>query len=226
MPARDAASRTAIVAGGSGLVGRALLALLLAELRYRQVHLLLRRAVDDLPANDRLHRHLVDFDRLSDPMPAAGDVYCCLGTTLKVAGSEAAFRRVDFDAVVEVARAARVRGAERIAVVSSLGANARSRVFYNRVKGEMEDAIQQLGYPSVVIAQPSLLAGDRAALGQPPRLVEQWALHLLRPVIGLMPRKLRPIVAATVAQAMLQAVLDGRPGVRVLGSNEMQSSGA
>lgn len=89
-----------------------------------------------------------------------------LGTTIKIAWSEAAFRRVDFDFVVNIARAARTAGATRLAVVSAVGADPTSRIFYNRVKGEMQVAVMQLGYESVVIAEPSLLLGDRAALGQ------------------------------------------------------------
>ena len=111
--------------------------------------------------------------------PPVDDVFITLGTTIKVAGSQAAFRQVDFAFVVNTARAARVAGATRLAVVSALGADAKSRVFYNRVKGEMEAAIAQLGYKSVVIAQPSLLLGDRAALGQPVRSSEVWAARLL-----------------------------------------------
>jgi uncharacterized protein YbjT (DUF2867 family) len=125
-------------------------------------------------ADRKLQVHQVDFARLP-ALPAVDDVYVALGTTIKVAGSRAAFRQVDFDFVVDTARAARAAGATRLAVVSAMGADARSRVFYNRVKGEMEAAIAQLGYESVVIARPSLLLGDRAALGQPARSGETWA---------------------------------------------------
>jgi uncharacterized protein YbjT (DUF2867 family) len=107
-------------------------------------------------------------------------------------------------------------------VVSALGADAQSRVFYNRVKGEMQQAVAQLGYESVVIAQPSLLSGDRAALGQPTRAGEEWAMRLLRPVMGLVPSGVRPIEAETVARALLNATLAGRPGVHILSSREMQ----
>ena len=144
-------------------------------------------------------------------------------STIKVAGSEAAFRAVDFDLVVGVARAARGAGARRLAVVSALGANARSSIFYNRVKGEMETAIAQLGYESVVIAQPSLLLGDRTALGQPARSGEVWAERLLRPLGSIVPKALRPIPASAVATAMLTAILEAKPGVRVLKSGAMQA---
>jgi uncharacterized protein YbjT (DUF2867 family) len=107
--------------------------------------------------------------------------------------------------------------------VSAFGADARSRVFYSRVKGEMQVAIAQLGYESVVIAQPSLLLGDRAALGQPARSGEVWAARLLEPLGWMLPKVLRPIPARAVASALLAAILDAKPGVRVLKSGAMQA---
>jgi len=221
-----AASRSALLAGSTGLIGRALLPLLLQDERYARVHALLRRPVPGIADHPKLQLHQVDFANLPDTLPRCDDVYIALGTTIKTAGSQAAFRAVDFDAVVDTARAARRAGATRLAVVSALGADAASRVFYNRVKGEMQQAIAALGYESVLIAQPSLLAGDRAALGQPTRAGEEWAMRLLRPVMGLVPRSIRPIEAATVARAMLRATLaDNAAGLRFLSSAEMQRLG-
>src|SRR4029453_7197705 len=155
--------------------GRALLPMLLASKYYQRVHVLLRRTPPDIKASAKLRIHQVDFARLPAEFPKVDDVFIALGTTIKVAGSEAAFREVDFDFVVNTARAARAAGARRLAVVSALGADAKSRIFYNRIKGEMQVAIAQLGYESVVIAQPSMLLGDRAALKQPARMGEIWA---------------------------------------------------
>lgn len=126
---------------------------------------------------------------------------------------------------MNAARAARAAGAQRLAVVSALGADPNSRVFYNRVKGEMQAAVAALGFESVVIAQPSLLIGDREALGQPARSGEVWAARLLRPVMGLVPAAVRPIEARSVAQAMLNAMLDAQPGQRMLSSAQMQALG-
>ncbi len=216
--------RTAWLAGASGLIGTALLPLLLSSPHYAQVHVLLRRpgALGALASHPRLQVHLVDFAKLPADLPAADDVYIALGTTIKVAGSEAAFRQVDFDFVVNTARTARAQGAQRLAVVSSLGANTASRVFYNRVKGEMQTAIGGLGFASVAIAQPSLLLGDRAALGQPTRAGEVWMTRLLGPLMGLVPASMRPISASAVASALLQATLAGEPGVHILTSRAMQ----
>ena len=222
MTASDSTPRTALLAGATGLVGAALLALLRDNPRYAHTHVLLRRALPGLNADARVTPHLIDFSRLPDPLPTVDDVFIALGTTIKVAGSEAAFRRVDFDHVVATARAARAAGARRLAIVSALGADAHSRVFYNRVKGDMQAAVTQLGYESVVFAQPSLLIGDRATLGQPTRRAEVWITRMLTPVMGLVPRGVRPIQAGAVARALLAATLASRPGVRILSSSDMQ----
>ena len=223
-PRSASGKRIALLAGATGLIGRALLPLLVASDRHRAVHVLLRRAVPGIEPDRKLTLHRVDFAHLPEPFPAVNDVFIALGTTIKVAGSQAAFRHVDFDFVVNTARAARAAGATRLAVVSALGADARSRVFYNRVKGEMQAAVAALGYESVVIAQPSLLMGDRAALGQPLRPGEVWGARLLAPVMGLIPKSVRPVEAGTVAKAMLAASLVGEPGVHLLGSGQMQDS--
>jgi uncharacterized protein YbjT (DUF2867 family) len=218
-PRGRSAARTALLAGATGLIGRELLPLLQA--RYAQTHVLVRRQPAVATADARSTLHVVDFAQLPG-LPAVDDCYIALGTTIKVAGSQAAFRAVDFDYVVNTARAARAAGATRLAVVSALGADTGSAVFYNRVKGEMQAAIAALGFESVVIAQPSLLLGDRAAIGQPVRTGEVWAARLLAPAMGLVPRSIRPIAAAKVASAMLAAMLDPQPGVRVLSSAQMQ----
>jgi uncharacterized protein YbjT (DUF2867 family) len=188
------------------------------------VHLLLRHRPPDIGASDKLQIHQVDFTRLPAAFPKVDDVFIALGTTIKIAGSEAAFRKVDFDFVVNVARAARAAGATRFAVVSAMGADPTSRIFYNRVKGEMETAVLQIGYESVVIAQPSMLLGDRAALGQLPRSAEIWAARLGAPLDWMMPKSVRPIPARAVASALLAAILGAKPGVRVLKSGAMQAS--
>ena len=198
MTSQAATKRTALLVGGTGLVGRALHSLLLASDRYRTVHLSVRRVASNLPPSAKLKVQEVDFAQLpNSALPAADDVFIPLGTTIKVAGSEHAFRQVDFDYVVNIARGALDVGAKRLAVVSAMGADPRSRVFYNRVKGEMEAAVAQLG----VIAQPWLLLGDRAALGQPARRAEDLATRFLGPVSWIVPRGVRPISASSVAAA-------------------------
>lgn len=214
---------TVLIAGASGLVGRALLAQLLDE-DHAAVHALLRREVADLPNSPRLSRHLVDFAHPA-ALAHADELYIALGTTIRAAGSKAAFRAVDFDAVVNVARAARAAGIERCAVVSALGANARSKVFYYLVKGEMERALHELHFERLVIARPSLLAGTREALGQRRRLGERLALSLLQPVSSLIPLSVRPIDAAVVARAMRLALRTDGLSRQVLESGALQRLG-
>jgi uncharacterized protein YbjT (DUF2867 family) len=210
--------RTALVAGASGLVGREILRGLLAHETVGTVHSLGRR---ELALSDpRLTQHRVDF-RALPALPKVDEVYLALGTTIKVAGSQEAFRAVDFEANLAVARAARAAGATRLGLVSAMGADAKSRLFYNRVKGEVEEALAGLGYECLVIARPSFLAGDRGSLGQPERGGEKLALRMsqwLRPII---PAKLRSIAAADVAAALLRNVPTAS-GTQVLLSDAMQ----
>lgn len=154
--------------------------------------------------------------------PAVDDVFIALGTTIKVAGSQQAFRAVDFDAVLALATAARAAGASRLGIVSAMGADATSPVFYNRIKGEMEQAVTQLGYDSVTFARPSLLAGDRDSLAQPARSGEKMALAAMRLFKPLIPANYRTIRAADVASALVRAVRAGQPGQHVLLSGDMQ----
>jgi uncharacterized protein YbjT (DUF2867 family) len=204
--------------GASGLVGKELLTLLCQSPRYGQVYSLVRRPTS--APHPKLSERVVDFEALP-AFPEVDDVLIALGTTLAVAGSEAAFRRVDHQYVVAVARAGLAAGAARLGLVSALGARDTSRVFYNRVKGEAERDVSALGYRSVTIVQPSLLLGDRDALGQPARRGEAWAQRLLGPLSGILPASFRPVPAGQVAAALLVAVEAGEPGVRRLSSREL-----
>ena len=213
-----AATRTVALAGATGLVGRAILEGLLADASVTAVHALGRREPE--VAHPKLTPHVVDFEALP-PLPPIDEVYLALGTTIKAAGSQAAFRAVDFDANLSVARAALAAGARHAGLVSAMGADAKSRVFYNRVKGELEEALAQLPFEGLVIARPSLLAGDRGALGQPVRTAEKVVLAVSRLLGPLVPANYRPVSAARVARALLARVPTSRGRV-VLLSGEMQ----
>ena len=214
----------ALLAGATGLIGRAVAAQWAATVPPpARLHLLVRRAE---PAGARQMVQVVDFAQLP-ALPPARTAFCCLGTTIKTAGSKAAFRAVDHTAVLAYARAAQAAGVQCFAVVSALGADARSGTFYNRVKGEMEAELATLGFAQLVIARPSLLSGDRAALAQAPRLGERLALALTAPLAPLIPKAWRPIEADTVARALLRATADANTrGVRVLESAALQDLGA
>jgi uncharacterized protein YbjT (DUF2867 family) len=207
------------VAGATGLVGRAVLNRLLAADFYAVVHAVGRHP----PAlqHPRLVAHPVaTFDSLV--LPAVDDVYIALGTTLAVAGSREAFAAVDRDIVVKIAEAAGATGATRIGVVSAMGADSGSRVFYNRVKGEMEAAVCRMDFKTVVFARPSLLAGDRASLAQRPRPAEKLAQLITGSLNPLLPLNYRSIDAEKVAGALVTAVQTMGPGRHVLLSGSLQ----
>ena len=214
-------NRVALVAGATGLVGREILAILLADKRYSRVHVLGRRKTD--LQHPKLEQHVVDFARLP-ALPAIDDVFIALGTTIKVAGSQEAFRAIDFDAVLAVARTGIAAGATKLGAISALGANPESSVFYSRVKGEAEQALAQCGYRSLVLARPAMLAGDRESLGQAARPGERMGLALTRALRPLIPANYRSIAAADVAAALVKAVRESQAGVHYLESGAMQGA--
>ncbi|MEY4767332.1 MAG: hypothetical protein RI907_4005 [Pseudomonadota bacterium] len=209
--------RTALLAGATGLVGSHILQALLADANVAQVVVLARRPLT--LSHPKLLVTVVAFDRLP-ALPPVDEAYLALGTTIKVAGSQAAFKAVDVDANLAVARAAVAAGARRVGVVSAVGASAGSGVFYNRMKGELEDALKALPLQALVIAQPSLLLGDRSTLAQPARLGERLAMPLMRLVAPLLPGIYRPVQAQAVAQALVATVPQAQ-GVCVLNSGQM-----
>ncbi|HUN92663.1 MAG TPA: NAD(P)H-binding protein [Burkholderiaceae bacterium] len=210
--------RKVVIAGASGLVGSSLLQGLLDDASVAEVHALGRR--EPTVRHPKLAAHCVDFSALP-ALPAVDEVYLALGTTMKQAGSAEAFRAVDFDANLAVARAAMAAGARRIGLVSAMGANVRSAVFYNRVKGELEAALDALKPETCVVARPSLLVGDREALNQPSRGGEKWGIRIGRLLGSLAPLNYRPVEARRVAWALLSTVPVLR-GKRVLTSGDIQ----
>ncbi len=205
-----------LVAGGTGLVGHAAVRLAAADPRFAPVGALARRPVDLGPSAHGVEVRQVDWDRLESAPEAcrADAVLCALGTTLRAAGSRTAFRTVDHDYVVALARLARAQGASHFLLVSALGADPRSRIFYSRVKGEVEAAVAGLGYPGVTIARPSFLAGDRPE----PRPGERLGLAVAR----FLPARWSPVPAASVASALLAAALGGPRGLRVIENPELR----
>lgn len=202
------ARRVALIAGATGLTGRHLLNLLLADSRYGRVYALVRKP--SLAAQPKLREIVVDFGRLP-ALPNADDVYCCLGTTIRKAGSQSAFRSVDFDYVVNLARRARRSGAKQFLVVSAMGASPTSLFFYNRIKGEMEQALVAIRFSALHIFRPSLLVGTRPE-SRPGERIGIATLSRLAPLMLGPARKFRPIAAETVARAMLQAAWTGAHG--------------
>lgn len=207
------------MAGATGLVGRELLRLFLDDPTVEVVHAFGRRAPGI--EHPKLLAHVVNFAALS-PLPPVDEVYLALGTTIKVAGSQAAFRAVDIEANLAMARAALAAGARRAGLVSAMGADARSRVFYNRCKGELEDALKSLKLDALVVARPSLLLGERTGLGQPPRAGERIGQFLSPFLSRLLPANLRPIRAEAVARALSLRVPHAT-GTEILASGTLAS---
>ena len=205
-----------ILAGATGLVGRHVLARALADPRVTHVVAPTRRP---LPAHPNLDAPLVDFDAL--PADAAwwraDAVICALGTTMKTAGSRDAFRRVDHDYPLAIADLARRHGTPVYVLNSAMGADAQSRVFYNRVKGELESALRTRGFASLTLVRPGLIGGDRDER----RLGETLATHVLRTLHPLLPRKWRINPAERIAEALLDAALDPPAGVHVVASDAL-----
>jgi uncharacterized protein YbjT (DUF2867 family) len=192
-----------MIAGATGLVGKSILQGLLDDPDVVRVYALGRRAPPVV--HRKLDARTVDFSALPT-LPEADEVYLALGTTIKQAGSQAAFRAVDYEANLAVARAALVAGAKRAGLVSAMGAGAKSRIFYSRVKGELEAELARLPFTGLAIARPSLLVGSREDLGQPVRPGELWGVRLNRVLGFLIPANYKPIAASDVAAALLAAV--------------------
>ena len=198
--------------GATGLVGKLVLQRLLESPRVARVVAPTRRPLGI--AHPHLSNPVVDFDALPVDADwwAVDAVICTLGTTIADAGSQAAFRRVDHDYPLQVGALARRRGARTYALNSAMGANARSSIFYNRVKGELEDALIALGYPSLVLVRPGLIDGERTQ-SRPGEARMLAVSRLLRP---LLPRQWRPSRAARIADALVDAALDPPSGISVV----------
>lgn len=204
-----------LIVGASGLTGEHLLDRALNEPTVEHVLAPSRRPLASHPRLDNPRGSLLDI--LRQPHPAIDTAFCCLGTTLRQAGSEAAFRAIDHDLVIASAARARELGARHFVVLSSLGADPQSRLFYSRVKGEMEEALKDQDWPQLTIARPSLLLGERSEQ----RLLEQAAAPLAR----LLPGKWRGISACALARALWRLALEEHRGVRIVESDELRRLG-
>jgi len=219
--------KTALVAGASGLVGSRLTTLLEESDQYGEIHLVTRRM---LTLNDEtIRQHVVDFEALRRGDADAGteigpvdDVFCALGTTIRKAGSQAAFALVDHDLVVAMGALARKLEARRFLVVSSLGASPRSSQFYLRTKGDMEASLQSLDLAQLLIFRPSLLKGNRDEF-RPGEAISNLALRLFTPVV---PAKFQPVTDDVLARAMLLAASEEQEKLRIYESDEIRKMGS
>jgi len=209
--------KTALLVGATGLIGRQLLELLEKDAYYEKVFVLTRKP---LAVSGKCENKVVNFEVLDEALSTvkADDVFCCLGTTMKVAGSKEAFRKVDYTYPLLTAQYSKQNGASQYLLVSALGAHKNSSVFYNKVKGEVEEAIAALGFTGYHIFRPSLLLGERKEA----RSGEDAAKVFFKLFGFLVPNKWKGIEGKKVAQAMLHFAKENKSGVFIHESAEMQ----
>ncbi|MBD8188001.1 oxidoreductase [Pseudomonas viridiflava] len=204
-----------LLAGATGLTGEHLLDRLLNEPTVSRVLAPTRRALAEHP---HLENPVGDLNTLLPSLGGRVDIaFCCLGTTIKQAGSQDAFKAVDLDLVVAFTKRARELGARHLLVISAVGADARSSVFYNRIKGEMEQALRAQDWPQLTIARPSLLVGNRPET--------RWAEQLAAPIAKLIPGKYGAIEACQLARALWRLALEEQDGERIVESDELRKLG-
>lgn len=213
--------KTALVVGATGLVGSELLSLLLKDNYYSHVKVVARRELDI--EDSKLEVITADFEdlaKLSEKL-TADDVYCCLGTTMKKAGSKEAFYKVDFHYPLEIAKLTQAQKASQFFLVSAMGANIQSKIFYNKVKGEIEVAISSIPFQGVNVFRPSLLLGDR----KEQRIGEKFAIiisSIISPLLVGPLRKFKPIHASTIALGMLKIAKQELNGFYIFESDQIK----
>ena len=208
-----------IVAGGSGLVGSAVLEQLISDTDFIEVHAVVRRPITDAPP--RIRQHIVDFAKIAeweiwkqfDEHPVANTVIlCCLGTTLDLAGSEEQYRRVDHDIPIELGRVGLLHGVNHFVAISSAGLNKRAPNHFMRAKIDLERDLKDLGYRSLSIVRPSLILGQRTAS----RPLEKIAAFFMRPLSIIIPPRWRAVHDWQVARAMIEVSMDPHVGVQII----------
>jgi uncharacterized protein YbjT (DUF2867 family) len=211
---------TALVSGGTGLIGGLLTAHLLQSEQCQSVHSLLRRPTER--PHLKLHEHVINFDKMEvfTGVPHADYAFCCLGTTMKKAGSKEAFLKIDFEYVISFGKLAKRLGCQRFFLVSALGADKHSIFFYNQVKGQTEEAVASLGFAEVHFLRPSLLLGTRSES----RLGESLGKVFAKTFNWAIPAEYKAIEGAQVAAYIANlASKPLNPGVHIHSSQEMAS---
>lgn len=206
------------IAGATGLVGSHLLNDLISNPTIEKIYTLGRTP---LPiAHEKLTFIQVDFDNLPT-LPSLNEIYLALGTTIKVAGSKEAFSKVDFTYTLALAKAAIKAGANKIGVVSSIGADVQSKSFYLQVKGQIENALKELNPEGLLIVRPSILLGNRKSLGQPTRRGERIFIAIAKLLNPFLPKAYKAIEAKKVANALCVEVPKTR-GILIIDSARLQ----
>ena len=208
--------KTALIVGATGLTGTALTSQLLKENYYDKVKIVVRKPV--ALEHPRLEQIVCDFEHLPEDKMTADDYFCCLGTTMKKAGSKAAFEKVDFEYPLKTAQIAKNNAAAQFIIITAIASDPNSKIYYSRVKGRIEEALKEMQFPNLVILRPSFLFGDRKEL----RIGEKLGIALARLFEPLIPRRYRGVEALRVAAAMSNVAKKGLRGVQVFESEEIQ----
>lgn len=209
--------KTALIAGATGLVGSYLTEQLLDNEQYSRIKILVRKPIDK--PHHRLEQIIYDYQKPDLSAVRADEVYCCLGTTIKKAGSREAFRKVDLEYPLQIARAAKQNGTNHFAIVTAIGSNEKSSFFYNRVKGEVEELLTEVGFERLLIFRPSMLLGPRNEF----RFGEEAGKIIFKAAGFLFPKNMKGIHAAKVAAAMIWHMQkEKEKGTMYIESGQMQ----
>ena len=208
--------RVALVIGASGLVGKQVVQQLSESNQYEKLKVLLRSKM--VLEHPKIEQIIIDFNEISGLTTTADDVFCCLGTTMAKAGSKEAFYQVDYTFPLEIAKRMLQNGAEKFAIVTAMGASASSFVYYNKVKGQIEDTLKSLDYQRLVIVRPSMLLGER----QEKRLGETIGKVVMKSIDFLTPKKYKAVYDKQVAAAMIHAVLTETKKLQIIESDKLQ----
>jgi len=208
----------AVIAGATGLTGSSLAFELLARDEFSDITCLVRTVPDDIQKGFTYIK--TDFDMIHYEKFKADTAFSCLGTTIKNAGSKENFYRVDYHYNLMFAEACKQLGVERFVLMSALGANSKSSVFYNRVKGELEEAIINLNFKSLTIVRPSILEGPRIE-SRPGELFLRKVMSLINPLLAGSLRRYRSVDVDKITSAMAEAAILNSPGVRIIENEEI-----
>jgi uncharacterized protein YbjT (DUF2867 family) len=205
--------QTAVVLGATGLIGSHLLEQLLADDSFSTIRILVRKPIS--VQHPKLQTVITDFSNYEQYQKNLGKgncIFCCIGTTnANVKGDKAEYRKIDFDIPVNAARFGKEAGFQQFLIVTAASASSNSRIFYNRIKGEVEEVITTFNYPSFHIFRPSFLLGNRAEQ----RMGERIFKSIFKAIAFLLPSSMKPVEAADVAKAMIATAKKGKAGMNI-----------
>ncbi|MEI6348943.1 MAG: oxidoreductase [Bacteroidota bacterium] len=205
--------KTALIVGSTGMVGKLLTHQLIEDPRYQKIRILVRKKIDN--NHPKLEQIIFDFNLPDPKMVNADDVFCCLGTTIKKAGSKNNFKKVDFEYPLMVAKFAKQNGVKQFAIITAMGANQKSKIFYNSVKGDIEESLKKIEFDSLLIFRPSMLLGKREEF----RMGEIIGSIFMKMFSFAIPSKYKAVQGEKVAQSMIYFSNQNKQGVTIVESD-------